>query len=217
VTRILLIHGGLWDDGMDADRFWHKPGVVSGLERRGFEVLTPNRLSRPPHWTAEADHLLATVRDRPPDAVVAGSNGCSVAVRLALARHDLVPRLLLAWPATAADPDLDVATRSGLTQLGAPEPTIDAVLAGHTVRGVNDDELARLTMPVGVLPSVPENPFHQRRTVDALLRLLPNAKELPGCPESPRSEFAPQAESFLDTVSTFATAEGMPRSGATPP
>ncbi len=112
VTMILLVHGGLWDDGMDADRFWHKPGVVSGLERRGFDVLAPDRMPRPPHWTAEADHLLATLRDRPTAAVVAGSNGCSAAVRLALARPDLVPRLLLAWPATAGDPEVDAADPS---------------------------------------------------------------------------------------------------------
>lgn len=35
---LLLIHGGLWDK-MDADRFWHKPGNVTGLQCQGFDAL----------------------------------------------------------------------------------------------------------------------------------------------------------------------------------
>ena len=34
------------------------------------------------------------------------------------------------------------------------------------MRDVADADLAALDLPVGVLPSVPEDPFHQRRTVD---------------------------------------------------
>jgi hypothetical protein len=45
-------------------------------------------------------------------------------------------------------------------------------LAGQTPRGVTDSELATLQMPVGVLRSAPENPVHQRHTIDALLRHL---------------------------------------------
>ena len=54
MTTFLLVHGGLWEDGMDAGRFWHEPGIAAGLLRRGFEVLTPERLPRAPDWTAEA-------------------------------------------------------------------------------------------------------------------------------------------------------------------
>jgi pimeloyl-ACP methyl ester carboxylesterase len=204
VTGILLIHGGLWGEGMDADRFWRHPGVVAGLERQGFDVLAPDRLPRPPDWTAETDHLLPALSLRP-DLVMAGSNGCSVAVRLALARPDQVPRLLLAWPATAGDPAVDGPTRRGLAGVGAPQPTIDALLAGGgTLRGVGDDELARIGMPVGVLPSIPDSPFHQRRTVDGLLALLPDAEELSGCPEPPRGDFGRHLELFLEEVAAFA-------------
>jgi pimeloyl-ACP methyl ester carboxylesterase len=134
VTMILLIHGGLWDDAMNADRFWHKPGVVAGLERRGFDVLAPDRMPRPPDWMAEADHLMATNPNRPVAAVVAGSNGCSAAVRLVLARPDRVPRLLLAWPATAGDPEVDAEIRFGLAELGEPDSAIDTRHGCH-IRG----------------------------------------------------------------------------------
>jgi hypothetical protein len=40
---------------------------------------------------------------------------------------------------------------------------------------------------------------------DALLRLLPQATELPGYPEPPRPEFRPHLEAFLETVAAFAT------------
>jgi hypothetical protein len=43
---------------------------------------------------------------------------------------------------------------------------------------------------VAVLPS-PANPFHQRDTADALLRLVPGAVELPATPEPPRPDFTP--------------------------
>jgi hypothetical protein len=88
--------------------------------------------------------------------------------------------------------------------LGAPPTVIDALLAGGTLRGLTDAELATLTMPVGVLPSSPSNPPHQRQTVDALLRLLPQAEELPGCPEPPRPEFPPHLSTFLRAVTAFA-------------
>ncbi len=67
-------------------------------------------------------------------------------------------------------------------------------------------DLAALAMPAGVVPSVPANPVHQRRTADALLRLLRRAQELPGCPEPPSPAFPPHREHFLDTVAAFATA-----------
>jgi pimeloyl-ACP methyl ester carboxylesterase len=136
--------------------------------------------------------------------ILAGSNGCSVAVRLTLAFPDRIERLLLAWPATANDPTVDAQSRAGLTELDASPEVVDALLTGQTLRGVTDDELATLRIPVGMLPSVPENPFHQRHTVDALRRLLPRADELPGCPEPPHPGFPPHTESFVSTVTGFA-------------
>ena len=190
---------------MDAQRFWHRPGIVDGLERRGFAVRSPDRLRRPDSWTAEADHLAAALIDLVgPVVVVAGSNGCSAAVRLALARPDLVEGLLLAWPATAGDAVIDEPTRAALAEAGASAGVIDTMLAGGILRGVSDDELAGLVLPVGVLPSEPDNPMHQRATVDALRRRLPEPVDLPGCPEPPRPGFAARRDEFLDAVTSFA-------------
>jgi pimeloyl-ACP methyl ester carboxylesterase len=106
------VHGGLWEDAMTAHRFWTAPGVTAGLQQAGFIVLAPNRLQRAPSWEAEAEHLAAGLPERPV-TVIAASNGCSAALRLALASPARVTRLLLAWPATAG----------GATALPAcPEP-----------------------------------------------------------------------------------------------
>ena len=200
----LLIHGGLWEDAMDAHRFWGAPGVVAGLSAAGVSVVAPDRLRRPPSWVAEAEHLAPFLRERAPAVVVAGSNGCSVAVRLAVMFPESVARVVLAWPALAGDPELDGRVRSGLGRLGATEEILDTLLAGETLRGVADAELAALPMPVAVVPAVPENPFHRRSTVDALRRLLPEAEELPGCPEPPRPDFPPHLTSFVAAVAGFA-------------
>jgi pimeloyl-ACP methyl ester carboxylesterase len=202
MTTVLLIHGGLWEEGMDSERFWHQPGIVAGLQDHGFEVLAPSRLHQAPDWTTEASYL-APAMPGPPVTILAGSNGCPAAARLALDFPNAVTRLLLAWPATANDPAIDTQARAHLAGLGATPKVIDALLAGQTLRGLTDAELATLKMPVGVLPSVPANPFHQRHTVDALLRLLPRAEELPGCPEPPRPGFPPHLESFLGTIAAF--------------
>ncbi len=202
---LLLIHGGLWEAGMDAGRFWRQPGIAAALEHRGFGVLAPEREYRAASWASEASHL-ADVLPRAPVTVLAGSNGCSAAVRLALSRPDAVSGLVLAWPATAGDPAVDARTQTQLGALGAPGEVIEALLSGRTLRGVTDGELGGLKMPVGVLPSAFANPFHQRITVDALLGLLPGASELPGCPEPPRPEFPPYLEAFADAVAGFAAA-----------
>ncbi|GAA0552688.1 hypothetical protein GCM10010172_38910 [Paractinoplanes ferrugineus] len=206
MTTVLLIHGGLWEE-MNAERFWHRPGIVAGLQRHGVEVLAPTRLRRARSWASEAQHLTTLLPDHPV-TVVAGSNGCSAAIRLVrtlgLTEPDRFDRLLLAWPATAGDAQVDARTRLGLAELGAEPDVLDALLAGRTLRGTTDDELASITMPVGVLGSVPENPYHQRRTVDALLRILPSATELPGCPEPPHPAFPSHADSLVRTVADFA-------------
>ncbi|UKD50997.1 alpha/beta hydrolase [Amycolatopsis sp. FU40] len=191
-STLLLVHGGLADD-MDADRFWTRPGITGGLRRDGRTVLVPDRLREPPDWSAEAAHLASFLPGQPV-VVVAGSNGCSAAVRLALDFPRQVDRLLLAWPATAGDAAVDARAAS------VPR----ALLGGETLRGVADADLATLALPVGVLPSVPDNPFHQRRTVDALLRLVPGCTELPGCPEPPRPGFESHVDDLLASIAGFA-------------
>jgi hypothetical protein len=46
MSRVLLIHGGLWED-TGADWFWRRTGVVDGLAARGF--------------TAHVESLVATL------------------------------------------------------------------------------------------------------------------------------------------------------------
>ncbi|MEU5693144.1 alpha/beta hydrolase [Actinosynnema sp. NPDC020468] len=185
MDTVTLLHGGLWED-LDAHRFWHVPGVVAALRASGLAVHAPDRPRRPPTWEAEVAHLLP---DLPRSVLVAGSNGVTPAVRLALAAPSLVTRLVLAWPATAHDPRVDARS-------AAPA----SLLAGGVLRGVADEELAALTMPVAVLPA-PDNPAHQRRTADALLRLVPGAVELPSTPEPPRPDFS--AAAFVAALAGF--------------
>jgi pimeloyl-ACP methyl ester carboxylesterase len=199
---VVLVHGGLWQE-VDAEFFWGATGVVAGLSEGGVEVVAPDRVSRPVDWAAEVGALAAVLPERPV-TVVGGSNGCSAAVRLALAYPERVARLLLAWPATAGDAEVDARNRDRLGGLGASPEVVDALLGGGTLRGVTDGELAGLAMPVGVLPSVPDNPSHQRRTVDRLLRVLPDAEELPGCPEPPVPGFAPHLAGLVATIAGFA-------------
>lgn len=71
-------------------------------------------------------------------------------------------------------------------------------MRGQTLRGVTDAELATLAMPVGVLPAVPGNPFHQRRTADSLGRLVP------GCPEPPRPGFESHVDGLVASIAGFA-------------
>jgi pimeloyl-ACP methyl ester carboxylesterase len=203
MTTLLLVHGGLWEEGMNADRFWRQPGIVAGLEQRGFDVLAPDRRYRAPDWSAEASHLAAALPGLPV-TVVAGSNGCSAAARLALDFPGTVASLILAWPATANDPAVDAHDRAHLAGLGAPDQVISTLLGGQTLRGLTDKELAGLPVPVGVVPSALVNPFHQRHTVDAVLGLLPEAALWPACPESPRPEFPPYLESFISAVTASA-------------
>src|SRR5689334_9862693 len=117
MPSVLLVHGGLWED-MDAERFWVRPGVVAGLRDRGFEVIAPDRLRRPSSWAADVGRVAAALPPEPV-VVVGGSNGCSVAALLAVARPDAVRALVLAWPATAGDPRVDGRTRAEMAARGA--------------------------------------------------------------------------------------------------
>jgi pimeloyl-ACP methyl ester carboxylesterase len=192
VSTIVLIHGGLGAE-MDADRFWVRPGVVAKLREYGYRVHAPDRVHHEVSWEAETAPLMPALPPGPL-VVVGGSNGGTVAVRLALTLGARVTRLALCWPATAGDPTLDALVPARLAPL----------LAGEVLRGVTDAELMTLTMPVAVLPSVPPNRAHQRSTVDALLRLLPDVRELPGSPEPPHPSFPSFVESFVASVAGFA-------------
>jgi len=186
---VVLVHGGLWED-MDAERFWVRPGIVAALEARGTPVLAPDRVVRPRSWAEEVAHLMPLL-PAGPVTLVGGSNGCSVVARIAVDFPDRVRRLVLAWPATAGDSRIDTLYR----ETGAPPE----MLAGETLRGLADTELAQLRLPVAVLPP-PDNPYHRRSTVDQLLTLLAGVVELPPSPEPPRPEFAPYLDSFVDSL-----------------
>lgn len=115
---VLLVHGGLFDP-MDGARFWRAPGVVSDLVAAGYRVLTPDRRfhgrTMAPFaahsWAREASDLLAVLGHAGLERVhvVAGSNGCSAALRLALLAPKTVASLALCWPAAPRDEALDAA------------------------------------------------------------------------------------------------------------
>jgi pimeloyl-ACP methyl ester carboxylesterase len=195
---ILLVHGGLWEP-MDAERFWVRPGIVEDLTERGHVVIAPDRLRFASSWAAEVEHLLPSLPDAP-FIVVGGSNGCSVAARLAARRMDHIEGLILAWPATNGDPQVDASAREHLRAQGATDEVANQLLGGGTIRGVTDEELATLSTRIGVLPAVPENRMHQRRTVDALLANMKGSVELPSCPEPPRPEFAPHRPRLIEAI-----------------
>jgi pimeloyl-ACP methyl ester carboxylesterase len=207
MPTLLLIHGGLWED-IGADWFWRRPGIVAGFERLGFAVVAPDRPRRPGSWAADAEHVLAAVPGGEPVTVVGGSFGCSVAVRLALDSPGRAARMVLAWPASLSDQFAAIRMRASLARLGAPARVLNALLGSETLPSATDAELGTVAVPVGVIPAVPPDPFHPRGTVDSLLRLLPSATELPGCPEAPRPEFPPHLDSFLASVAGFARSPG---------
>lgn len=204
MPSVLLIHGGLWED-TEADWFWQRTGIIDGLATRGFTVIAPDRLRRAPSWAAEASHIAAGPElPGEPMTVVGGSFGCAVAVRLALDFPGRVGRLVLAWPASTGDQFARIRVRAGLARLGSPTAVLDALLGTETVPSATDAELRTLHVPAGVVPSVPPNALHPRSAVEALLRLLPSAVELPGYPPASRPEFASQLESFVGTLAGFA-------------
>lgn len=172
-----------------------------GRQRRGLEVHAPGRLPRAANWQAEAEHLGSVLPAGP--VTVLGASKMAARRRYGWPCLRLVSRLLPAWPATAADPVMDAHARQHLAALGADAQTIRLLLAGATLRGVTDTELTSLTMSAALVPAVPPNCANQRCTVDALPRLLPCARELPGCPESVSAAFSAHKDEFLDNVAAF--------------
>ncbi|TDW15782.1 alpha/beta fold hydrolase [Kribbella kalugense] len=208
-ATVLLVHGGLWE-AMDADAFWGTTGITGGLTSYGLEVLAPDRPRQPSGWYVEVEVLGEQLAKQPgPVRIVGASNGCTVAVLLALRFPDLVDRLLLAWPATGDDAAANERARVSLVDRGCPPDAAVGLLAGGILRGVRDDELTALErIRVAVLPSVPENPSHQRKTVDALLRSIRGSRELAGCPEPPTPTFRnggspPYLDQLVRTIVEF--------------
>lgn len=186
--RLLLIHGGLAED-MTADRFWTTPGVLPALVNLGWHVTAPDRNTTPDSWAHAAQEMarLITVRS----TVVAASNGVSVGLRLAVDYPNLVHRLVLLWPATASDPEVDRRVPSSAAHL----------LAGETVRGLSDDELSTVSVPVAVMASRPENPIHQHLTVDRLADTIPDTTVIERAfPEAPHPDFAGSLDRFIATL-----------------
>lgn len=202
MNSLILVHGGLWDD-MTADRFWGQPGIVAGLAERGLHVLAPARPYRAPSWAEEAQALADEVPRADSVSVLAGSNGCSAAVRFALAEPGRVDALILAWPPVAGDPEVDEWQRQTFLDGGATDAVIEDLLAGETLRGVTDAELATLRMRTAIMPSSVDGRIHPHRTADALCERIPGAVRLRACPESPRPTFPAHRNEFLDAVTEF--------------
>jgi len=131
---VLLIHGGLFDP-MDGKRFWQLPGVVDYLVTRGYRVLVPDRRYSMGHttssfevysWQKEAADFATILRAAEIASVslVAGSNGCSAAIRFALAYPSLVRSLLLCWPVTPEDDWLCDAFERSATLVEQLGPTV---------------------------------------------------------------------------------------------
>jgi pimeloyl-ACP methyl ester carboxylesterase len=212
-ASVFLVHGGLWE-AMDAEAFWGTTGITAGLSAAlapdGMEVLAPDRPQQASTWDVEVAALGEQLAKRSgPVRIVGASNGCTVAVLLALRFPELVDRLLLAWPATGDDAAANERAHAGMVNRGCPPAAADEMLAGGILRGVTDEQVASLTrIRVAVLPSVPENPSHQRKTVDSLLRSIRGSRELAGCPEPPTPAFRttndpPYPDQLLRTIVEF--------------
>lgn len=195
--RIALIHGGLYE-GMTPERFWNAPGVTEGLRQLGHEVSAHTRLDRPLSWHEEAGHLARLLSSD--TAVVAGSNGCVAAVRLALDFPQSVSRLVLCWPPEGGLEVPGPEVRALFEARKVPQEAWPALLGGESLRGCTDEELRGLRLPVGIIPSEPPNPYHPRSTVESLSRLIPGVVVGRGFTESPRPEFAHQKEAFVAEV-----------------
>lgn len=108
--RVLLLHGGFFDP-MTGERFWITPGVVDDLVAAGYRCLVPDRrhcggrtsATFGPHtFGIDVNDAIALL-----DAegiqqmhIVAGSNGCSVAMLLAARQLGRTKSLTLCWPGT---------------------------------------------------------------------------------------------------------------------
>ena len=199
LVPIILVPGGLYDDPpMTGVEFWGATGTAAALAALGVDFSIHERPASPRSWAEEAAALADTVDRAGHDrvALVAGSNGCSVALRYLLDHPGRAARTMLCWPATAGDPVVDELARIIITD-AHDEAVARDLLAGAPVRGVTVDELATLDHEVVVYPSLPENKIHQRTTVIDLVGVVPNAIIVGGSPE-------PTDDAFVEFVDTFA-------------
>ena len=202
---VVLVAGGLYDEPpVTAQWFWVETGVAPMLSRRKVEVVVHERPSEPRSWVEEADALAATIEESGHErvALVAGSQGCSAAMRLMLDRPELVARTLLCWPATAGNPVIDGLAHTIISDVH-DEASAEELLAGSPLRGVSADELASVSGEVVVYPSMPESQAHQRSTVSELLSTIPGVMLVGGSPEPFDDAFADFVEGFVDLVEAF--------------
>ncbi len=203
---VILVHGGLYDE-TTPDEYWVSSGIGPALDQRIISYRMPRRPHRPADWFQESAALAAAIEAEGWErvAIVAASDGCSAAVRLAIDHPTLVARLVLAWPVTTGDEVVDSLTSTMIEELGSTDAA-KALLRGAspahgtTLRGVTDDELTSLSIPVVVWPTVPENQFHQGRTTTALLGRLARPILLAGGPEPSHSAFAAFLDAFVAMV-----------------
>lgn len=197
---VVLVPGGLYED-MDGHRFWTVPGVTGGLQKADLAPVVVDRPVHPRSWREESEALAAIIEANAggPIHIVAGSNGCSAAARVAIDRPALVSRLDLCWPATAGDARVDAMQRIAIVA-AADNATADRLLSGETLRGVRDDELQTMQLPIRLVPADPPNAVHQHRTVDRLANLLAGAVVTRGFPEAPRPEFPNARSGFIDLI-----------------
>ena len=188
---------------MNAATFWTETGVVEGLSSRGFDVVTPERLSEPRSWAHDAEHVTEQLRSQVagPLTVIAGSNGCSAAARIAIAHPDLVQRIALCWPVTCGQDHVLEQSLAERISGRSGEDVAACLLGGEILRGVRDAELLSLIMPVAIMASEPENLVHRRSTATALLQLWPDSFELLAMPEPPVAGFQP--DRFVEAASEW--------------
>lgn len=202
---VVLVHGGLYDEPpMTGQSFWVDTGVVPMLRGRNVEVVVHERPTNPTSWIEEAEALASTIESAEHErvAIVAGSNGCSAALRLLLDRPELVARTMLCWPATAGDLVIDGLARIIITD-AVGEAAADALLGGEPIRGASTDELATIDSEVVLYPSMPENQAHRRSTQTALLTSIPNIILVGGSPEPFDDAFSDFVSGFVDLVEAF--------------
>lgn len=206
---IVLVHGGLYDDPpMTGADFWVATGIAGALSRSGVEIVLHERPADPTSWAQEGNALAATIEAAGHQrvAVVAGSNGCSAAMRLILDRPGLVARTMLCWPATAGDPVVDELARVIIADTHDDQVAAD-LLSGFPIRGATGDELAQVKHEIVIYPSLPENKIHQRATVFELLDVIPDAILVGGSPEPMDDSFAEFLEAFISVLTAFSRVE----------